>query len=72
MFFGVGKCNGDGFLDCANRFPEIIFTKIVITISDLVKYLKDNLFINEIFYNVLGAIILTHRNIDNRTFKKGV
>jgi len=46
---GVGKCNGDGFLDCAIRFPEIIFTKIVITINDFVKYLNDDLFINEIF-----------------------
>lgn len=47
MFLGVGKFNGDGFLDCADRFSETIFTKIVITISDFVKCLNDKLFMTK-------------------------
>ena len=58
MFLGVGKCNGDGFLDCANSFPEIIVTKIVIMNSDFVKYLNGNLFMMKYLYNPSGAIIL--------------
>ncbi|MNL36690.1 hypothetical protein D3C87_1587880 [compost metagenome] len=52
IFLGVGKCNGDGFSDCANRFPEIILTKSVITISDFVKDLNGNLFIEKFLYNI--------------------
>lgn len=57
MFLGVGKCNGDAFLDCANRFPEIIVTKIVIMISDFVKCLIGNLFITKMFIQPVGVII---------------
>ncbi|GGF24303.1 hypothetical protein GCM10011518_37060 [Flavobacterium limi] len=54
MFLGVGKCNGDGFLDCADKFSEVIVTKIVITVSDFVKYLNDNLFIMKCLCVTLG------------------